>query len=427
MKQFKMIVALLVWLGAVGCSQQEFSETVVPETVEQQEETTIGTRVSKRLAVQRAKNAVKWISEGPQSRSDLLRVERVEVVGGSAASRTDAADTLFYLVNFSDNQGYALVAADERNTDVYMMSDEGSLDLSELDPASPLAYFMEQAEEYALYELDAFDRIPIDSMDRPVNKDDTISILIPEYHDGEWFHVYRDERTIDYGTQLTTRWHQDEPYRNLCFTDIDNSAAPAGCVAVAVGQIMAYHRYPFGYNNHIYNWSEMLATPDVANGSNAAKESVAYLIRDIGDLVNMDYRYYGSYANPENAVTALRLLGYDTGDLIDYSYDMAVASLSEEQPIFAGGWPAATNPEGHAWVIDAAQTVIDDEYFFEVGSLLLRYVLHHGGNYVHCNWGYQTPVPSWTLSDVFTCGNIHYSYNNKMIGYIRTEQMVPIL
>ena len=40
---------------------------------------------------------------------------------------------------------------------------------------------------------------------------------------------------------LTTKWGQGYPYNGLC-PDYDNDRAAAGCVAVAMAQIMNYHR-----------------------------------------------------------------------------------------------------------------------------------------------------------------------------------------
>ena len=419
MKQFKMLLALLVWLGALGCSQQEFSEAVVPETVEQQEEATIGTRVSKRLAVQRAKNAVKWISDGPQSRSDLLRVERVEVVGGSALSRAEAADTLFYLVNFSDNQGYALVAADERNTDVYMMSDEGSLDLSELDAASPLAYFMEQAEEYALYEIATFDRIPIiDTTEHMVDPSDTISILFTEIYNGVEYHVKNNYEPVIYDCSLPTRWHQDSPYNNYCFTDGGDQAV-AGCVAIAMAQIMAYHQHPA-----TYNWEAMLEdAPYVYLWDAVGSDAVATLVSDIGQAVGMVYGTGGSEAAPSSPISAFRNeFGYDAGNLVAYSYYGIISNLIENNPVYSRG--NADDGRGHAWVIDGAKHEIWTKSYYSTETLEFCFTRTMGrvSEYVHNNWG-QGMASTFTLSGVFqTNYNREYSTNNQIISYVKPEE-----
>ena len=42
---------------------------------------------------------------------------------------------------------------------------------------------------------------------------------------------------------MTTKWAQGEPFNNLT-PSFDDKHAPAGCVAVAMGQLLNYHRYP---------------------------------------------------------------------------------------------------------------------------------------------------------------------------------------
>ena len=50
----------------------------------------------------------------------------------------------FYVVNFNEG-GYAVVPADERATDVYALSDEGSFDP---DAHNGVRLFMDMAENY---------------------------------------------------------------------------------------------------------------------------------------------------------------------------------------------------------------------------------------------------------------------------------------
>ena len=42
---------------------------------------------------------------------------------------------------------------------------------------------------------------------------------------------------------IKTYWNQDTPFNNLC-PQINGSAAPTGCIATAMAQIMKYYQYP---------------------------------------------------------------------------------------------------------------------------------------------------------------------------------------
>ncbi len=102
-----------------------------------------------------------------------------------------------------------------------------------------------------------------------------------------------------------TTWNQSEPYYNMTPT-IDSSQSATGCVATAMAQVMAYHKWPAkgngsisytdGYNNtystdfskSTYDWANML---DSYSGSytTAQANAVAQLMKDCGYSVKMNY------------------------------------------------------------------------------------------------------------------------------------------
>lgn len=59
------------------------------------------------------------------------------------------------------------------------------------------------------------------------------------------------------GPLVRVKWNQNTPYNNMCndnlenFTYKDNGKYPAGCVAIAMAQILAYHHYPESAFNYI--------------------------------------------------------------------------------------------------------------------------------------------------------------------------------
>lgn len=83
-------------------------------------------------------------------------------------------------------------------------------------------------------------------------------------------------------------WNQDYPY-NLHCPEVDDGEggkvnAVAGCVAISVAQVMAYHKYPSDYD-----WANIL--PDYSNveSSEEQKAAVARLVSDVGKAVGMSY------------------------------------------------------------------------------------------------------------------------------------------
>ena len=111
---------------------------------------------------------------------------------------------------------------------------------------------------------------------------------------------------------LKTEWAQNTPYNKFCHytTGTSNAEAPTGCGAVAMAQIMYYHKWPekgvgsnsynytiningqqvrqhqeSNFGEHTYNWNEMLA--DYSNGyTEEQADAVAQLMHDCGVAIN---------------------------------------------------------------------------------------------------------------------------------------------
>lgn len=106
---------------------------------------------------------------------------------------------------------------------------------------------------------------------------------------------------------ITTKWGQGAPY-NRRVPKINEENAPAGCVAIALSQVMNYNQYPAsasfrGYcyvNNQLdsmdinstYSWPYK----DTYTATEMAGNRVASLIRDCGYAVYMNYASDGSGA-----------------------------------------------------------------------------------------------------------------------------------
>ena len=132
---------------------------------------------------------------------------------------------------------------------------------------------------------------------------------------------YHQNNRSKYGPLLTSKWGQDEANSgedsnayNYYVTETDNSCdndyCPAGCVAVAMGQIMNYWKYPvyIPAQTEQYDWCNMQDKLN-ADSDNYEQErnAVARLLRDCGEYSNTSYCFFGgchSFAWPKNAKDA---------------------------------------------------------------------------------------------------------------------------
>ena len=170
---------------------------------------------------------------------------------------------------------------------------------------------------------------------------------------------------------LTVCWGQGCYHNAACPTDVNGPChhVSAGCVALAMAQIMYYHQQPtkgsgtlsyscppYGnlsanFENTQYQWEEMA---DTIHENNPA---VAKLIYHCGISVKMQYGANLSLASSSAAATAFRQnFFYPTASLenrTNYSNEewltMVKENLDNQQPLYYAG---ASNLGGHAFVCD---------------------------------------------------------------------------
>jgi len=222
-------------------------------------------------------------------------------------------------------------------------------------------------------------------------------------------------------------WSQLDPYNvklnPMCGGTGYSLYPPVGCVATAMGQIMAYHQKPTSgsYTNYLgttvsttYNWSTMTTSQYIGSLSSTGQEMVQNLLAEIGKLsVLSPYGYteqlmsYGCYLGPNTgtgsfscmayARQGFALMGYTTAPLgIDYDYSAVVYEIDSNRPIFAcGGGYLPSTFQHHAWVMDGvnSQKVVEEVYWEcpWIGGLELLYKNTSYVNYVYCNLGAEIP------------------------------------
>lgn len=197
---------------------------------------------------------------------------------------------------------------------------------------------------------------------------------------------------------LTTRWFQRRPFNEDCPIKKGNNA-PVGCVAVALGQIMAYHEYPndgFTIDGMTCNWDDIKTVCGKSNnyrmGYAHQHEQVAQFLAKVGSDCNMLYTSEFSFATPLAAKKCMEksFYGYTNAKRnIGYNETTIVNSLNSGNPVFIAAISDIVN--GHAWVIDGYKRQS-------------RYVsgVHKTRYYMHCNWGWEGGACNgYYLSGVF--------------------------
>ena len=268
----------------------------------------------------------------------------------------------YYIYNVGNNGGFALIAKDDTHGAVIGYSDQGTFDLDRMSP-----------------ELRDLFSILDEARPSQIEKNEARSFDYPPKH----------SRVVT--PLLRSRWNQDHPYSlytpTYKDTDGDEQHAFAGCVAVAMAQLMYYHQWPaqgHGEKYHPklgkrdfsashYRWSEMRPiygeneryigsgkNPRVRPDDDPMFTSVAELMRDLGAAVSMNYQPAASSSNSELASTALQTyFDYEATDALSTSrlgIDKTEQLITEELiggfPVYISGMNKSGGNYGHAWVID---------------------------------------------------------------------------
>ena len=403
----KLLFVIVAAIAFVACEKEPFVQA--NDFTERE----LSNKVSLNQALVYAKNSINGI--GTSTRSTSRKVKSTEIFVAKPSTRSvESEEVSFYLINYENNEGYAMVSTDSRTTPVYAYSDEGNLNPEDFENNPGLKIFLEGAilnyeDEIANCSTYGIgDRLPIELPDSSYG--DIAKMPIVEYDGGYYYQGYSSE-TIEKEELLTTYWHQGSPYGDYCLNDV------GGCGPVAAAQIMAYHKHPSIFGSHLYNWNAMTATPTLSSGSIGASFA-AQLILDIGIEAEADYILE---ENPEDNRTSteipkikdmFRAFDYNCTNPTSYDINRVKENINAERPVYIRG---DNNDEGHAWVIDGYQynaTRVTYYYTYEPYGMYDSNIIH-SSTYFHCNLGWGNSAYDQTNNNGYFYA-YSFIYNNDL-------------
>lgn len=336
----------------------------------------------------------------PNSPNGIKRpIKSVEAKGPNADV------TLMYVVNY--DKGWEIISADKRAQPVLAFSEGGEFSFETANPGEKIWLECLACDVLNLRTADkalqtrAAENNPNvgfwrglelkkEIMDGEVVETrafgDSIQTLplfpLPEgghYEYSDTYETYTLETEVGHMTE--TVWGQGSPWNVKCpekSTSTGNSHVPAGCVAVAVAQVLYYMHNKVGvptmaptnayftgqYNPKVttQNYTFTLRGMHSIVWNYMAKKSyegttatnyVASFLAHVGYLSDMDYGDDGSFANNTTALNgALRTYGF-TGTLLKneaYKTYRIVNNLRDSLVVYASA--QTDDDEGHAFVID---------------------------------------------------------------------------
>lgn len=246
------------------------------------------------------------------------------------------------------------------------------------------------------------------------------------------------------------KWFQTSPYNYYC-PNLDGYPTIAGCVAVAVAQLMCTYRYPYSYDGYDFDWEKMIDAsaaveeamkPDPPSWFNddstaqhfnpqsldtdplqidtAAVLQIARLMQLLGSEENldMDYGQFSSSAPLENIITALNNFGYSSPGIsyapvsLDERHAVKQKVIEElksgfycvmagaEVGIYDSPFIPREDSGGpsfgcHSWLVHGFMEIEQKFFLEEIHPFSLKY------DYLLCNFGWCGGCDGFYLYDVF--------------------------
>ena len=188
----------------------------------------------------------------------------------------------------------------------------------------------------------------------------------------------------------------DFDYENKWGDDyIRSEDLPAGCVAIAVAQILVYNRYPALADlidcDETIKWDSLSLEININDSIQCHRK--ASLIHNIGVGCNMQYgflRKKQSFATPAAASRYMEAIGYSNAETKFYDFNTVKSMLADTCPVFVGALRTELQSKGgHAWVIDGYKKIDKIRTIKRTSGTVISETVEETTDYVHCNWGWR--------------------------------------
>ena len=237
-------------------------------------------------------------------------------------------------------------------------------------------------------------------------------------------------------------WNQIAPYNNTvnAILNAQNNTSNnylAGCGPVAIGQLMAYYKYPSVAGSYTFDWNAMTAYPLAMGLPSSAQMQIGNLLYYIGVQSNTTYGTTVSLTESWNIIQVLEQMGYYvpyyTVGSYGYPYDYqgpidnkkrfeyynpgyVRVSIMNHRPVLVGGFDTIG---GHLWIMDGIRTMVYAET--AVGGSFI-----YSNQWVHCNMGLGLNYLGWYAAECFDTNHVslarqagNYSSDLRMLSEVR--------
>lgn len=367
---------LLVLVTMFSCTSEELDFPQSEASVEQSNENLI----TAEQASQYALDFVNKINKATRTSDFSLRVESVKAIGenkkNTRSGNVSGCDSLFYIVNFADNNGFVIVSTDKNDTHVYGYVEQGTYDEDDTTDSGFSDYMSSIIASRKNMASSSFADVGGNGgILSSVESEQTQTEVMLPLLKSKWSQKY------NLFCPKTKKKRND-----AC---LDPERCPTGCVPTAISQICTFLEKPeevtyIDESNKLVSckmdWERIYHANCVTStgftSDRIVCSQICHLMRYWG--IQLEAKYYDDYADVNREYAIIRMqslaskLGCEVTSLRDFNVDNIISDLKQGNKIIYARGSMTKNSVGHAWVIDG--------YIREI---------EEGGvkKYLHCNWG----------------------------------------
>lgn len=388
MKQFPLNLQLTGLLLIVAITLNSCSDNdLTPEPEVPSQHNLDSNLISLDEALQNAENHFKNFFTNTRSSKS---VKSVEIKGCLTRSAENSALYGYYLVNYGEDNGFALLSADRRRRPVIAISNNGAMHFSDTLYNIGLRWYLKDA-------LERIDSLAMTEGFEVGGKPGLDSTYYAELE--PWINQSGKKVHSEPLLKSLTKFHQGSPYNKYCFTSSGEQAV-VGCTALAAGTVMGYNKWPLSYRGYTFNWGAMY--------SNFRHDNWSRLFEVIGRAENL-YSNYGTTstsASPSRIPLTFTNMGYKNCKGASFSSSIVDSELEAAQPVICSGY---IQSGGHTWVIDGGYTTWTNQVVTETPGLYYE-------TYYHCVWGWGGSSDGYFLYEYGKLGG--HPTNGDLYPYI---------
>ena len=314
-------------------------------------------------------------------------------------------DTLLCVINFGNDEGFAIVSTQDNQ--ILAVTESGDLSVEDLTMDYTDEDFENNPEtvisNYVANYMSSLPTIPVGPIGPtippggPIVPDDSIDIGYAVT--GSWV----TETQINPLVQI--KLHQKDPYNRHCLNSNEETIS-AGCVAIAVVHIMSANKYPNTIGDLTYDWNLII---NQYQTNSVVQDVLAQWIRTVGEECGIKYLLDSTSSTITKAKNCLSLYPrYTNLNIITApQYDDIYTMLQNKTPLYFRGLRTDSigKLKGHAWVVDGCIYQKRSVKLYNSNKALIG-EYYEDRDYVHCCWGWRNAkCDGYYFTNVFNLEN----------------------